>query len=371
MTDEIITDAPLAASTKEEATAQPESLTIDEVIQRRTEEMSQKDAPPPEVETPEDSEDEVGSEDEPEADEPESISEEEESEPEETDVLSQFDLESLSEAELDELGKAVRSKVPKRFGELTKQKKEAQEEAERLRAEIAALQSKKNPLEREQPIVDNPFSDISTIDELAKQHEQFSKIEEWAEDMLDEHEDSSVEDIITELDGKEYTKRDVRAYKKKARLAREKFLPARLQELQAVEQNVKIKEALAEKAKTEFTWMAEPEGNVSKEYDLVINDPRVDLIRQRVPELNGQLDYLLAHAVNSMSTLLTKPGKPKAKTTKRLTPPSNPTGTATASPSDRERFSKEEKELFNKLENSNSYDDLAALRTSQRLQKTR
>ena len=370
MAKETIEDAPLAASPKEEAMEQPESLTLDEVIQRRTEELSQQEAPPPEVEEPKVDEVEVPSEDELEADEPESISEEEESDPDETDVLSQFDLESLSETDLETLGKEIRSKVPKRFGELTKQKKEAQEEATRLRAEIADLQSKRNPLEREKPVRDNPFSDISTIDDLATQHEQFSEIEEWADDLLDEHEDASFDDVITEQDGKEYTKREVKAYLKKARLARGKFLPARLQELQQLEQQDNIKTALAEKAKTEFSWMSDPEGNVQKEYELVINDPRVELIRQKVPELKGQLDYLLAHAVNSMSGLLTKKKKAPAKKAAKLTPPSNPMGTGAASPSDRERWSQEEKEKMSNLEGSQSYDDLIALRTSQRLRKT-
>lgn len=189
--------------------------------------------------------------------------------------------------------------------------------------------------------------------------------------MLDEHEGESYDDYITEQDGKQLTKRDVKNYLKKARAARDKFLPARLAEIQQAEQGKQVKAALAEKAKGELPWYGDVDEATNKEYELVVNDPRIKLIRERVPEVAPQLDYLLAHAVNSLTQALQK--KPAAKKSATpLTPPPNPTEAVTRS-ADRgsDRINKELKELTNRFEQTQSYDDLIALRAKQRLRKNR
>ena len=65
-----------------------------------------------------------------------SAEETEESESSE-DVLSQIDLDEMSEADLRELGKKLGSKAVERFGKLTAQRKAAEEELAKLRASLA------------------------------------------------------------------------------------------------------------------------------------------------------------------------------------------------------------------------------------------
>jgi hypothetical protein len=345
-------------------------LTFDEAIKLRTDQLLERQNLPRQEVAPPVEEPEVEVEDDGDEDEPESISEEPEAETDDDEVLSKLNLDDMSEDELAALGKTLRSKLPKRIGKLTKRAKEAEERIAQLEAKLSEKQAE-NPLETKAPVENNPFSDIDTLEGLREQSDNFARITEWAEELLDEHEGESYDDYITEQDGKQLTKRDVKNYLKKARNARETFLPARLAEIQQAEQGKHIRTALAEKAKGELPWYGDADESTNKEYELVVNDPRIKLIRDRVPEVAPQLDYLLAHAVNSMAQAMGKKAAPK-KASAKLTPPSNPSEAVTRS-ADRgdDRINKELKELTSRFEQTQSYDDFIALRAKQRLRKNR
>lgn len=359
----------VAAPEQEVATETPERLTFDEVIAQRTQEMANRATAPreevqdeaPDVpEEPEEEETPPDQEDDSDDAEDESIAQEEESE---QDVLSQFDLESLTPEQLEELGREIKSKVPKRFGELTAKWKSAEEKAELLQRQINELKTE-NPFKREQKVDNNPFDDVETLEGLQEQWNQFSRIEEWADDLLDENEDSSLDEVITTEDGKDLTKRQVKQYLKKAKQAREKFLPARLQVIQQTEAQKQVESQLTERAKSEFEWYGDDESDLRKEYDLILNDPRVKRVAQTVPDIMPQLKYMLTHFVDSFAKK-NRPA-PKQKAAKpKLTPPSNPTSTSAPSRGD-DKGNKELNKLKERLANSNSYSDFASLRAKQR-----
>lgn len=285
-------------------------------------------------------------------------------------VLSQLNLEDLSEAEIDKLRDALKSKAVGRYGELTAKRKAAEEEAARYKARIAELEASKNPLEKEEVIENNPFGDVTTAEDLQKEYTTFGQTLEWAEDLLDEHSDSHMDDVVTTVDGKELTKREVRTYQKKARQAREKFLPARFKELQQAQQAEVIQQHMQERAQAELAWLSDEDSEARKEYDAVMADPRVKLIAERVPEVGPQLNYLLAHAVNSFKGGATAP-PPVAKATKAAPPPSPapPHNPASATTRGTERgdaqFKKQLSELDNRFQQTGAVQDFAKVRAAQ------
>ena len=98
----------------------------------------------------------------------------------EEDVLSQFDLDTMSEEELKELSDKLGSKAVARFGALTAKRKAAEE---RL-AELEAKLSQQNPLETPKKVDNNPFSNIDSIEGLQEKSAEVEQVIEWAEDLL-------------------------------------------------------------------------------------------------------------------------------------------------------------------------------------------
>lgn len=320
---------------------------------------------------PEKPEEEEVSVEEGEAETPEEEGKEEEVEPDETtidDVLSQFDFDSMDAEQVAQLASQLKehlhgSKSAERIGELTRKKKEAEELATRFQSELAQLKDSKNPLEKETPIEDNPFKDLSTVQELQDQYETLGQTEKWADQILEENPHADPDDIVAELDGKEYTKRQVREYKYNARDSREKYLPARLKDIQRAEQAKAQKAQSEELASKELSWLADEESDLRKEYEMLVDNEHVNKIREKVPELDPVLNRLLAHALNSIHGM-----KTKAVPTKRPkpAPPSTlPNATAKAPERDNERVKKQIGELANRFGESHSTDDWTSLRTAQ------
>lgn len=301
-------------------------------------------------------------------DEQEGISETEEvtAESEVESVLSKLNLDDLSTEEVDQLRDALRSKALARYGELTAKRKAAEEKASQLERELQELKSNKNPLEAEKPVENNPFADIESVKDLQEQFQEFTKIQEWAEDVLDENEHSGYDDIVTEVDGKELTKRQVREYLKKARKAKETFLPARLKEIQDAQQREQVAKVLDEQIAKEISWYAEQDNDTRKQLDMVLEDAAIDKIRSKVPEIAPRLNYILAHAMNSIVQTKNKAsGQPASS---RVKPPSNPTGNvARGIERDGDKIKKQLNALQSRFESSGgSKEDFVALRAAQR-----
>lgn len=285
------------------------------------------------------------------------------------DVLSHakdVDLESLSDDEINELAKKLSSKAVARYGELTAKRKQAEAEVARLKAE---LETRRNPLEKEPELEDNPFRDVTTVEDLQTKWGQMKEVVDWAEGLLDDHEDSGADEIIAEINGKEMSKREVRAKRKQAQKALEQFLPQQLGEVQKREQAKQLKSVLEARVAEELPWMSGEDNDTRKVYEAIKGDPRTvkltELVGERLPEVAAQLDYILAHFANSVSSAGRKEA-PKAQPSLKVKPAGQVTTSAAATPDRTDvRQSKALKELEQRYAQTGSMSDFKALRTAQ------
>jgi len=278
------------------------------------------------------------------------------------DVLSQIDLDNASEEELRELADKLGSKAVARFGELTARRKSAEEKLAKLEASL----QQKDPLESKKKIENNPFGNLDSIEDLQSKAEEIEQIVDWAEDLLFEGADYAADDVITEIEGKEMTKAEVRKSLLQARKAKKTFIPDQLSKIQAKEQAENMEVAFKERAKEELSWLDGEDNDIRKQYEATVNDARFqkmkEIVSKEAPDVAGQLDYWFAHAANSIYGR-----KPIAedKPSMKLTPPKGATtsnANAAKSPS---RTAKALKELQSQFKESGNARDFAALRKLQ------
>ena len=277
------------------------------------------------------------------------------------DVLSNIDLDNLSEDELRELSEKLGSRAVMRFGELTAKRKQAEAELSELRQK---LQDSDNPLKGNVDQSKNPYRNIKSIEELQKVARDIDSIVEWAEDTIFNADGYGADDVVTEVNGKEYTKAEVRKQLLDARKAEKKFLPAQLKVLQDREYAQQAKDSLAEQAKGEFGWIGKEGDELNEKYQAMLDDPRLQGLDEFSPELAAQLPYLLAHSANSLyGRKVIKEDTPvQSKKGVQLDPPSTMPGSA-----------KSEKQISSALKNfqaqqkafreSGSKDDFIKMRT--------
>lgn len=249
------------------------------------------------------------------------------SEETEADVLSNIDLDNLSEDELRELSEKLGSRAVMRFGELTAKRKQAEAELSELRQK---LQDSDNPLKSSVDPSTNPYRNIGSIEELQRISQDVDNIVEWAEELIFNSEGYGADDVITEVQGKEYTKAQVRKQLMDARKAEKKFLPAQLKILQEREYAKQAKASLIDKAKQEFGWIGKEDSEVNKKYEAMLNDSRLEGLEQFSPELAAQMPYLLAHSANSLygRRVIQSESSPKTSANVKLDPPSSAPGSA-------------------------------------------
>ena len=277
------------------------------------------------------------------------------------DVLSQIDLDEMSEDDLRDLGKKLGSKAVERFGQLTAKRKAAEEELAKLRSSLEA--SDNDPLKGTQKVKNNPFGNIDSVEGIQNQADQVNSVIEWAEDVLFNADGYSPDDVVTEIEGKELTKSDVRNSLLSARKNRDKFLPAQLKSIQARQQGEKLKEAFNSKATEELSWMTGEDNDTRKQYEAIIGDSRFGQLEETLPpDLSAQLPYLMAHAANSIY------GRREIKSggkSARLKPPSQPTGAGAQSERKPSLQSKQIKDIKQRFSASGNKSDFVTLRTLQ------
>ena len=326
--------------------------------QQTAEEESQPVAEEPTEETPE----EVTEETEETQETPEAEEGEPEVESTSEDVLSQIDLDNASEEELRELADKLGSKAVARFGELTARRKAAEEKLAKLEASL----QQQNPLESKKKIENNPFGNLDSIESLQSKAEEIEQIVNWAEDILFEGADYAADDVITEIEGKQMTKAQVRKSLLQARKAQKTFLPDQLSKIQARETAQNMEVAFKQRAKEELSWLDGEDNDVRKQYEATVKDARFqkmkEIVAKEAPDVAGQLDYWFAHAANSIYGR-----KPvvESKPSMKLTPPKGGTtsnANAATSPS---RTAKALKELQSQFQKSGNPRDFAALRKLQ------
>jgi hypothetical protein len=273
------------------------------------------------------------------------------------DVLSK-DVDELTDEDIAELAQRGKSGLLKRIAELTAKRKLAEEKTAALEA---AINTAKQRLP--EPKVDNnPYANISNLKELQAKRKEVDEVVEWAEDIMFNSEDLSATDVAVTVDGKEYTKADIRESLKKARKARDKFIPAQFSELQAKDQRGQLETAFKQQARQELSWLENEDNDTRKRFQAMVNDPRLKAVKDAVPDIAPQIDYLIAHAANSMYGRKLIEDKPKSPS---INPPSNPSTSASSSERTDSRMDKSLKEIESRFKQSGSSSDFIALRAAQ------
>ncbi len=346
-----------------ETTALQSNMSAADFVNRRLRQLTeatQEEAPPVEATDEVTEETEVES---PEVEASEEIvaeqtEETEEQSEESTDVLSQLDLDDMSEEDLRELSEKLGSRAVARFGELTAKRKAAEAKLKQMEAQL----QNNNPLET-QTVANNPYASVDTLEGLQDKAKEVNEVIEWAEETLFNADGYGPEDVVTEVEGKELTKADVRKSLLNARKARDKFLPAQLQTVQRVQQSHQLREAFDAQAEQELNWLQGEDNDVRKSYEAMIGDPRFDSLRGKAdPEVAAQLNYLMAHAANSIYGR--KPVKETPKNT-TLTPPKTAGTAASQSEKTVGKSVKALKNLNQQFRQSGNKSDFITLRTLQ------
>ena len=346
----------------ENSTAEKTNITAEDFAIQR---LGQPTPEPEEQEAPEVEEevaDEIATEEVEDTEESDESTEDEGSEAESDEqVLSQIDLDDMSEGELRELADKLGSRAVARFGELTAKRKAAEEKLQQIEAKLSAEQN--NPLQPKKEVKNNPFDSVDTLEDLQAKATDASNVIEWAEDIMFNADGYEADDVVTEVEGKEMTKADVRNALLQARKARDKFLPARLEEIQKIEQSKQMQEHLSAQAEAELPWMTGEDNDTRREYQAIMQDPRVETLMTSLPaDVKSQMPYLLAHAANSIyGRKEVKSAKPKV----RLNPSSTSTPSAAGSEKPASRASKSIKNLSTQFKQSGNKSDFITLRTLQ------
>jgi hypothetical protein len=274
------------------------------------------------------------------------------------DVLSQLDLDDMSEDDLRELSEKLGSRAVARFGELTAKRKAAEAKLKEMEAQLQT----KNPLET-QAVANNPYESINSLKGLQDKAKEVSEVIEWAEETLFNADGYGPEDVVTEVEGKELTKADVRKSLLNARKARDKYLPAQLQTLQAEAKSIQLKNAFDAQAKKELSWLEGEQNDIRTVYESMINDPRLSKIKKAAdPEIRAQLDYLVAHAANSIHGRKLIKDTPKSA---KLNPPQTSAPSASKSEKTVGKSVKALKNLNQQFRQSGNKSDFITLRTLQ------
>jgi hypothetical protein len=276
------------------------------------------------------------------------------------EVLSK-DIEDLTDDEISELAQKGKSGLLKRIAELTAKRKLAEEKAAAL--ELAIAQTRQQLPEAK--VEDNPYESIATVEDLQKQKEEVDSFIESAEDILFKAEDLGSDEVVyTSDDGKAYTKMQMREMLRNARRRQTKYIPAHWKELQNRAQRSQMEQQFKVLATNELPWMAGEDNDTRKRYEAMVSDPRLKRAKELVPEIAPQIEYLVAHAANSIygRRTLEMDSKPK---TPALSPPSSPSQAAGSSDRPENRLDRQLKDIEGRYKKTGSANDFIALRAAQ------
>ena len=291
----------------------------------------------------------------------------------EEDVLSQLDIDNLSEVELQELADKLGSRAVARFGEMTARRKAAEERANQLES----LLKEKQHSSPQKEIKNNPFSDLATVQDVQKKQDEIESTIEWAEETLFESDDYSAEDVVTEIDGNELTKKEVRKLLLNARKAQKEYIPDQLTKIQTQLDGKQLQKQFDEKAREELEWLKGDDPNSIKDnFFATLRDPQYDKLKtildKELPQISGQLEYMFAHAANSIyGRKVINESKPSKTTGKSpsLTPTRTANNASTKSEKPNSKTSKALKDLQSRFKQTGQASDYAAMRKLQLLNR--
>lgn len=275
----------------------------------------------------------------------------------EDDVLSQFDLDSLSDEQKDALRQQLIPGAQSRISELTAKRKAVEEELQTMQLKI-----------KEPEVKDNPLSSISTLEDLQKKSDEVSDVISWAENLLFESDEYSADDEITTVEGRPMTKAEVRKALQSARKSRDSYIPDQLKKLQGLENAKTMRQQLGNKAVEELEWLRdENENELKNQFLSIMSDPRLQDLESSSPDLYSQIPYFMSHAVNSIygRKPIKGEGKTISKKSLKLTPSSGSTPASAMSEKTERPLGKALKEHKTRFKSSGRKDDFITLRTLQ------
>ena len=352
-------------STQETGNAVPEqssdeSLSFAELVSLRagaagesteeTEDQESEESESTEEETESSEQAEEAGEEEEESD-GEEDADEDESDEDEEEESQEVDLLDLSPEQIQELAKKGKSRLLKRIGQLTAEK-------HAIENRLASLEAKANQAPEISP-ESNPFRSLDSLEKIEAKRKELEKTLETTDDLLEEHEGYGPDDVI-HVGDRSFTKRDIRKANKNARDAIAKFLPAQAAHLQKQAQLAQAGEHYRKLAAHEVPEIADEESELGQRYKALVSDPLVERVKQEVPELGMQIEYILAHAARSIFGKKAAKVPPGAGIKLKAKPPATPGGAGTQKPPK----PKEAKirDARAKFEESGSIEDLVAMR---------
>ena len=292
---------------------------------------------------------------------------EETAEETEENALSQLDIDNLSENELRDLADKLGSRAVARFGEMTAARRAAEERAAKLES---MLQTQNSAPKKE--IKDNPFNDLNTVQDLQKKSQEIESTIEWAEDLLFESDDYSADDVITEIDGKDLTKKEVRKALMNARKAQRDYIPDRLNKVQLQLTGQQLQTQYDNKAREELEWLGEESNPIKEQFFATLRDPQYNQLKKildkELPQVSGQLEYMFAHAANSIygrKPIVEESKAPAKKGTPSLTPTKTANTSAAKSEKPTSKTAKAFKDLQARFKTTGSARDFAEMRKLQ------
>lgn len=274
--------------------------------------------------------------------------------------LAPEDLDELTDDDIRELAEKGKSGLLKRIAELTAKRKAAEEQLAAIKAQALP---KEDPLKPKSD-APNPFDKLETLEDLQAKAKEIDGVIDEAEELLWNNEHMGAEDIIATFDGKEFTKAQVRAILRQNQKARKEHLPARLTQLQEAQQRKQLREQYLSQARTELEWLAGEDNDVRKQFEILKDSPVLKKAVKSVPELEPYLEYMVAHASNSMFNRKIIPIDSKPKPTPTPNTPPSSFGARAEQPTG--RIEKSLKDAESRFKQTGSPDDFAAMRAAKR-----
>lgn len=270
----------------------------------------------------------------------------EEEEAEATEASIDFD--SLTPEQLQAAAKKAKSRLLQDVG--------------KLRAENRALNAKLEESGKQSlgaksiPVEKNPFGQLKTLEEIQAKHEKFEETLETTDRLLEEYEDYSAEDVI-EVGNQQFTKKQIKQANRNARDAIAKYLPAQAAHLQTLKNYEVVNEQWKEMAKNEVPEIKDEKSEVGKAYVQLVSDPLVKELKEKLPHLGTQIEYILAHAARSKFGG-TKNVAQGAGTKLKVKPPATPVSSNASrkEPSQNSKYA----EAIKRFEQTGKHQDWAA-----------
>lgn len=241
-----------------------------------------------------------------------------------------------TKSEDDELDRGLPKGVKKRIDKLSTKRREAEAEVARLKTEVDRL-SQEATKPAQNPTKDNPYANLSTLEEVNREADQAKQIRRWCEMNPDGA-------VVTGNDGREveYSAEEVRKIKVKALDAMEEHLPARAKYLQNFNQFEQV-------TAKEYPWWKDKSARERQ---------MAEVFLKNFPEIQKFPDYKMVIG-DYIAGIKTRESKGKSSGSNVQRAPSQPK--PSSAPQNLSPRDEKSQVAQNRYSKSNSRDDLSSI----------